>query len=156
MSYVSLILSEEAAAACVRELGVLGCFQFIDLNPELTPFQRRYVTFIKRCEEIERKIRYVAGEVKSLGIPIVPAGTVEGFVEKTAEGEAASGAYILEKLETDLDKFEQQLVELNKYNKKLSEEYVQKVRNISQRKYDTTYLFVLILSRLGRVSSSFG
>lgn len=127
MSYVSLILSEEAAAACVRELGVLGCLQFIDLNPELTPFQRRYVTFIKRCEEIERKIRYVAGEVKSLGIPIVPAGTVEGFVEKTAEGEAASGAYILEKLETDLDRYEQQLVELNKYNKKLSEEYVQKV-----------------------------
>jgi hypothetical protein len=61
MTYMSIILSEEAAPSCIRELGVLGCLQFIDLNPELTPFQRRYVSYIKRCDEIERKIRYVAG-----------------------------------------------------------------------------------------------
>jgi V-type H+-transporting ATPase subunit a len=139
MTYVSLILSEEAAPTCIRELGVLGCLQFIDLNPELTPFQRRYVAYIKRCDEIERKIRYVAGvfmhstpgvvfvrcltqllcygfigEIKAMGIPIQPAGTVESFVEKTVEGDASSGAYVLEKLEADLDKHEQQLVELNR------------------------------------------
>lgn len=48
MTFVSLILSEEAAVSCVRELGSLGCIQFTDLNPELTPFQRRYVAFVKR------------------------------------------------------------------------------------------------------------
>ena len=48
MSFVSLILPEEAAVSCVRELGSLGCIQFTDLNPELTPFQRRYVAFVKR------------------------------------------------------------------------------------------------------------
>ena len=57
MAFVSLIISEEAAAACIRELGVMGCIQFQDLNPELTPFQRRYVTYIKRFDEIERKVR---------------------------------------------------------------------------------------------------
>ena len=65
MTYVSVIFSEEAAPACIRELGVLGCMQFTDLNPELTPFQRRYVTYVKRCDEIERKIRYLNGEVKN-------------------------------------------------------------------------------------------
>jgi vacuolar-type H+-ATPase subunit I/STV1 len=37
MTYVSIILSEESAPACVRELGVMGCVQFTDLNPDLTP-----------------------------------------------------------------------------------------------------------------------
>ena len=128
MTYVSLIVSEEAAPACIRELGVLGCFQFMDLNPELTPFQRRYVSFIKRCDEIERKIRYVHGEVKRMEIPVQSAGLVETFVEHTVDGEAASGAYLLESLESKLDVYEQQLVELNKYSKKLTEEYSQKVR----------------------------
>ena len=132
MAFVSLIISEEAAAACIRELGVIGCIQFQDLNPELTPFQRRYVAFIKRCDEIERKVRYVAGEVKKLNVPIQPAGTVEQFVEKTTDGEAASGAYLLESLESKLDVYEQQLVELNRYSKQLTEEYSHKVIKIKK------------------------
>lgn len=55
--------------------------QFTDLNPELTPFQRRYVAYVKRCDEIERKIRYLHGETKSLDIPIKPAGEVIDFIE---------------------------------------------------------------------------
>jgi V-type H+-transporting ATPase subunit a len=62
-----------------------------------------------------------------MGIPIQPAGTVEGFVDKTLEGEVSTGAYMLEKLEAELESSEQQLVELNRYNKKLSEEFGHKV-----------------------------
>lgn len=127
MTYISLILSEEAAPACIRELGVLGCFQFIDLNPELTPFQRRYVAQIKRCEEIERKIRYVHGETKRMNIPVQQVGSIEQFVESSVEGDAANGAYLLDTLESKLDVFEQQLVELNKFSSKLTTEYAQKV-----------------------------
>ena len=39
------------------ELGELGCVQFIDLNPEAASFQRQFTSDIKRCEEIERKLR---------------------------------------------------------------------------------------------------
>jgi V-type H+-transporting ATPase subunit a len=129
MTYVSLIVSEEAAPACVRELGVLGCFQFNDLNPELTPFQRRYVNYIKRCDEIERKIRYVHGEVKKMEIPVQSAGSVEQFIENSIDSEASSGGYLLDSLESKLDVYEQQLLELNKYSKKLAEEYAQKARS---------------------------
>ena len=92
MTYVSLIISEEAAQACVRELGTLGCIQFSDLNPEQTPFQRRYVAFIKRCDEIERKIRYVHGEVKRMGLAVQPAGSVDDFVENAHRGENAGSS----------------------------------------------------------------
>jgi len=127
MVYVSVIFSEEAAQACVRELGILGCIQFTDLNPELTPFQRRYVAYIKRCDEIERKIRYVHGEVKRMGLPVQPAGAVDDFVENGSNGESVSGSYLLESLESKLDAYEQQLTELIKYNNKLSDEYTSKV-----------------------------
>jgi len=124
---VSIIFSEEAAASCIRELGTLGCLQFTDLNPELTPFQRRYVAFIKRCDEIERRIRYVHGEVKKMDVPVQPAGAVQSFVENSVAQDSATGAQLLEILETRLEHFEQQLVELNKYSNKLTEEYNHKV-----------------------------
>jgi len=128
MTYVSIIFSEEAAASCIRELGVMGCIQFTDLNPELTPFQRRYVAFIKRCDEIERKIRYVNGEIKKMGVPVQPAGSVQSFVENTNSGlDGATGSQLLEILEGRLELFEQQLVELNRYSGKLTEEYSHKV-----------------------------
>jgi V-type H+-transporting ATPase subunit a len=128
MSYVSLILSEEAAPACIRELGIMGCFQFTDLNPELTPFQRRYVSYIKRCDEIERKIRYVTGEAKKMDVPLQSAGSVDGFIEASQNAEGASGSYLLESIESKLDVYEQQLLELNKYSDKLTDEYSHKVR----------------------------
>eukprot|EP01031_Cornospumella_fuschlensis_P029996 gene29996-36231_t len=127
MTYVSLIVSEEAAAACIRELGVLGNVQFTDLNPDLTPFQRRYVSYIKRCDEIERKIRYINGEVKKLGVPVQPAGSVESFIDNFQNQESTSGAYVLESLESKLEGYEKQLLELNKYNTKLSDEFTRKV-----------------------------
>ena len=128
MTYVSLIMSEEAAPACIRELGIMGCFQFTDLNPELTPFQRRFVAFIKRCDEIERKVRYVAGEVKKMGVPIQPAGSVDHFVETSQiSTEAASGSYLLEAIESKLDVYESQLLDLVKYSDKLTDEYSHKV-----------------------------
>lgn len=127
MSYVSIILSEEAAPACIRELGVLGCMQFTDLNPELTPFQRRYVSYVKRCDEIERKIRYLATESKKMNVPIQPAGSLDSFVDGISNQEATSSAYLLESLESKLEGHENQLVELNKYSNKLAEEYCHKV-----------------------------
>lgn len=128
MTYVSIILSEEAAPACVRELGVMGCVQFTDLNPDLTPFQRRYVSFIRRCEEIERKIRYINGEVKKMGVPVLPCESVEKFIDQFNNQEVTtSGAYI-ESLESKLDAYEHQLSDLTKYSDKLADEYAHKVK----------------------------
>ena len=128
MTFVSLIISEEAAPACIRELGVMSCFQFTDLNPELTPFQRRYVSLIKRCDDIERKIRYVNGEVKKMNVPPQSGGSVERFIENTQDNDAVSGSYLLEAVETKLDIYEQQLLELNKFSEKLTVEFSHKVR----------------------------
>lgn len=128
MTYVSIILSEEAAPLCIRELGNLGCIQFTDLNPELTPFQRHYVSYIRRCDEIERKIRFLHGEVKKMEIPVQPAGSVNSFLQNPSNSDLpnASGASILESLESKLEVYEVQLIELNKYCSQLSQEFCHK------------------------------
>ena len=68
MEYISLIVNEDAAHDCVQKLGDLGVLEFTDLNPELTPFQRRYVNYVKRCDEMERKLRYFEVELGKFSI----------------------------------------------------------------------------------------
>ena len=84
-----------------------------------------------------------------MGVPIQPsASSVDSFIEQTAQQggtqiamsgsssikaltpqsiTALSGVILLEALETKLESYEQQLLELNKYSVKLSEEYTHKV-----------------------------
>ena len=122
MKYVSLIVSEDAAHECVHQLGELGSMQLTDLNGELTPFQRRYVNYIKRCEELERKLRYMEKEIVGFGLTIEPAAeTVEGT------GSKRTGAAILDALEVDLEKYEEQLLELNNYSTELTSRYNEKI-----------------------------
>ncbi len=44
---------------------VVGLVQFVDLNPEVSSFQRQFVNEVKRCEEMERKLRYIESEENS-------------------------------------------------------------------------------------------
>ena len=48
----------------------VGCVQFQDLNPEATSFQRQFTADVKRCEEIERRLRFFEAEVVKEGIEI--------------------------------------------------------------------------------------
>ncbi|EEC46834.1 predicted protein [Phaeodactylum tricornutum CCAP 1055/1] len=133
MEYISLIVNEDAAHDCLADLGKLGVIQFTDLNPDLTPFQRRYVSYVKRCDELERKLRYFSNEIEKFEIDLVSAGTVDNFVmsptlvSSMGNGSKKSGAQLLESLEVELEQYESQLRELNSYSEKLTTEYNEKV-----------------------------
>jgi len=131
MEYISLIMNEDAAHDCLGDLGKLGVIQFTDLNPDLTPFQRRYVTYVKRCDELERKLRYFSTEIGKFNIECDSAGKIDDFLEanpliSSTSTEASSGK-ILETLEAELEGYETQLKELNSYSEKLTVEYNEKV-----------------------------
>jgi V-type H+-transporting ATPase subunit a len=101
------------------------------LNPELTPFQRRYVSYVKRCDELERKLRYFSTQIGKFNIELDSAGKVDDFLEanpliSSTSTEASSGK-ILESLEAELEGYETQLKELNSYSEKLTVEYNEKV-----------------------------
>ncbi|KAK1881063.1 V-type proton ATPase 116 kDa subunit a isoform 1 [Dissostichus eleginoides] len=74
MTLAQLFLQSEAAYCCVSELGELGMVQFRDLNPDVNVFQRKFVNEVRRCEEMDRKLRFVEKEIKKAAIPTVDTG----------------------------------------------------------------------------------
>ncbi|KAG7259420.1 hypothetical protein CRUP_031047 [Coryphaenoides rupestris] len=74
MTLAQLFLQSEAAYCCVSELGEIGMVQFRDLNPDVNVFQRKFVNEVRRCEEMDRKLRFVEKEIKRANIPVVDTG----------------------------------------------------------------------------------
>uniref|UniRef100_A0A667XMR3 V-type proton ATPase subunit a n=1 Tax=Myripristis murdjan TaxID=586833 RepID=A0A667XMR3_9TELE len=54
MCLAQLFLQSGSEYDCISELGEMGLVEFRDLNPSVSSFQRRFVSEIKRCEEMER------------------------------------------------------------------------------------------------------
>lgn len=42
----------------------------LQLNEEVNAFQRKFVTEVRRCDEMERKLRYIEAEVRKDGVHI--------------------------------------------------------------------------------------
>jgi V-type H+-transporting ATPase subunit a len=85
---------------------------------------------VKRCDELERKLRFFATEIDKFKIETDSAGNVDTFLETkpvvSSTGEVSSGK-LLESLEMELEGYESQLRELNSYSEKLTVEYNEKV-----------------------------
>ncbi|KAJ1553766.1 H(+)-transporting V0 sector ATPase subunit a, partial [Cladochytrium tenue] len=73
MTNVQLYIPMEIAQQTVAELGDLGLIQFRDLNPDVNAFQRTFVNEIRRLDEMERKLRYLRGQIDKAEIPIKTA-----------------------------------------------------------------------------------
>uniref|UniRef100_A0AAY5JVN5 V-type proton ATPase subunit a n=1 Tax=Esox lucius TaxID=8010 RepID=A0AAY5JVN5_ESOLU len=75
MCLAQLFLQSGSAYDCITELGEIGLVEFRDLNPSVNLFQRKFVTEIKKCEEMERILGYLLREIKRADIPL-PEGDV--------------------------------------------------------------------------------
>ena len=129
MSFYSLVMSEETAPAIIRVLGALSSLQFMDMNPSLTPFQRRYVNKIKRYDEIERRIRFVYEQIKSFegGITIKPSGEEDDMIAMSRNIDnknEKSQEFSLELLDEKLSNMEAQLTELKLFGSQLSKNLI--------------------------------
>ncbi|KAL4706773.1 hypothetical protein ACJJTC_018154 [Scirpophaga incertulas] len=72
MVLCQLFVQPEAAYISMYQLGEAGIAQFRDLNPHVNDFQRRYVSEVRRCSEMERKLRWVSGELPETPPPPKP------------------------------------------------------------------------------------
>ncbi|XP_068206163.1 V-type proton ATPase 116 kDa subunit a 1-like [Palaemon carinicauda] len=103
MSLCQLFLSSEAAYNCVSELGEVGLVQFRDLNPDVNAFQRKFVHEVRRCDEMERKLRYLEGKMKKDDIKIIDTG----------ENPEAPQPREMIDLEATFEKLENEMIEVN-------------------------------------------
>uniref|UniRef100_A0A8C3GZT9 V-type proton ATPase subunit a n=1 Tax=Corvus moneduloides TaxID=1196302 RepID=A0A8C3GZT9_CORMO len=62
-----LFLQSASAYSCISELGERGLLEFRDLNPKVSPFQRRFVGEVRRCEEMEKTFTFLQQELRSAG-----------------------------------------------------------------------------------------
>ncbi|CAH1728600.1 unnamed protein product [Chironomus riparius] len=115
MTLCQLFLQSEAAYACVSELGELGLVQFRDLNPDINAFQRKFVNEVRRCDEMERKLRYLEKEIKKDGIPMLDTG----------ENPEAPQPREMIDLEATFEKLENELREVNQNAEALKRNYLE-------------------------------
>ncbi|XP_061554212.1 V-type proton ATPase 116 kDa subunit a 2 [Phycodurus eques] len=70
MCLAQLFLQSGSEYDCISQLGELGLVEFRDLNPSVSSFQRRFVSEIKRCEEMERILGYLLREIQKAKIAV--------------------------------------------------------------------------------------
>ncbi|XP_053603229.1 V-type proton ATPase 116 kDa subunit a 1-like isoform X4 [Plodia interpunctella] len=116
MTLCQLFLQSEAAYACVSELGELGLVQFRDLNPDVNAFQRKFVNEVRRCDEMERKLRYLEKEIRKDGIPML---------EIPGECPEAPQPREMIDLEATFEKLENELREVNQNAEALKRNFLE-------------------------------
>lgn len=115
MALCQLFLQSEAAYACVSELGELGLVQFRDLNPDTSAFQRKFVNEVRRCDEMERKLRFLEKEIKKDDIPMMDAGD---------SPEAPQPREMID-MEATFEKLEHELQEVNQNAEALKKNFLE-------------------------------
>ncbi|CAG9574450.1 putative vacuolar proton translocating ATPase subunit A [Leishmania major strain Friedlin] len=108
MVVLSLHMQREVAHDAVLKLGEIGQFQFEDLNKDVSAFQRDFVQEVRRCDDMERKLRFLQEESEKAGVATI--------VDGDAEGETMSS------LEHKIDEVYSEVVELNEQYQALIEE----------------------------------
>ncbi|XP_051850361.1 V-type proton ATPase 116 kDa subunit a 1 isoform X1 [Antechinus flavipes] len=115
MTLAQLFLQSEAAYCCVSELGELGKVQFRDLNPDVNVFQRKFVNEVRRCEEMDRKLRFVEKEIRKANIPIMDTG----------ENPEVPFPRDMIDLEANFEKIENELKEINTNQEALKKNFLE-------------------------------
>lgn len=110
-----LYLQSENAYSCISELGELGLVQFRDLTSDVNAFQKRFVNEVRRCDEMERKLRFFERELIKDDIPIVDNG----------ENPPAPLPKEMIQMEAELEKLENEMKEVNTNQEAIKRSYLE-------------------------------
>ncbi|CAI5786219.1 V-type proton ATPase 116 kDa subunit a [Podarcis lilfordi] len=117
MCLSQLFLQVESAYCCVAELGELGLVQFRDLNANVNSFQRKFVNEVRRCESLERILRFLESEMGDDIVLFKP----EKCPETPLPREMIDLEGVLEKLEAELEEANKNLQALRQNFLELTE-----------------------------------
>lgn len=97
------------------------------MNYEQTAAQRRYVSYIRRCDEMERRLEYFEKQLHKFGLEIEDNGEIGDYLATIKANKAITSEQLLTSLESLLEENENTLKELEKYNIDLTTQYNVKV-----------------------------
>lgn len=93
MSKMDMTMPRDAAHDSVFQLGLLGCCEFIDAQPNLPAFQRPFTADIRRCDEALRRLRFVEEYLTRFHVLVPTSGSDAIASSKPttpAQGQAAA------------------------------------------------------------------
>ncbi|GMT25004.1 hypothetical protein PFISCL1PPCAC_16301 [Pristionchus fissidentatus] len=87
VSRYQLIMCKDLAYECIGEIGVEGVVQIDDVNKGMSLFQRHFVRDVRRCDELERSLRYMERQIYESRPPIqlMPIDAVHIEVPKASD-----------------------------------------------------------------------
>ncbi|XP_030070579.1 V-type proton ATPase 116 kDa subunit a 4 [Microcaecilia unicolor] len=115
MCLTQLFMQVEAGYCCIAELGELGLVQFRDLNANVNSFQRRFVNEVRRCEVMERILRFLETEMENDKITI----------QESEKQPLTPLPREMIELETVLEKLESELQEVNQNQQTLKQNFLE-------------------------------
>jgi len=145
MQLVRLFVQREAARDTVDEIGKLGLIQFRDLNPEVSAFQRNFVGEVKKCDEMERKVRlfndYLEKERKEILLDRKEIGQDEAAILQS-ESKPEPSKQRLDELEVELDNLEKELTQMYSNQTVLNKNYneLNELKHVLQKKIRISFL----------------
>ncbi|CUG87992.1 vacuolar proton translocating ATPase subunit, putative [Bodo saltans] len=80
MVKLDMTMPRDATHDTVFQLGLLGCCEFVDAQPNTPAFQRPYTSDIRRCDESLRRLRYVEGFLQRYHV-LVPTSAPETVLQ---------------------------------------------------------------------------
>lgn len=126
MSYVQLYIPNEIAKYVISEIGEIGLVQFVDLNRSVSAFQRNYVQDIRRCEELERVLRFFRSQINNENLP--PVTRDPNYNPKF-------GAETIDSLQEKIKQNEKKLIEFNASQSNMNKSYIQlnQLKNVLEK-----------------------
>ncbi|XP_077102636.1 V-type proton ATPase 116 kDa subunit a 3 isoform X2 [Siphateles boraxobius] len=149
MCLVQLFLQAGSAYNCVSELGELGLVEFRDLNPNANAFQRKFVSEVRRCEELEKTFKYLEQEInRSLCPPLkglLPTATPIPSAPQprellSIEEESERLARELKEVSRNRDSLRNQLIQLSQYRGVLKQSILLPTSQVPPPTLETTAL----------------
>ncbi|XP_076636897.1 V-type ATPase subunit a family protein Vha100-2 [Colletes latitarsis] len=116
MALCQMFIQPESAYLSVSELGETGTVQFRDLNSDVNYFQRKFVNEVRRCDEMERKLRYIEAEVRKDEVSIA---------DNLTELPRAPNPRAIIDLEANLEKTSNDILELSQNAVNLKSNYLE-------------------------------
>ena len=111
MAKLDVVFPRDAVHHALFYVGMSGTAEFIDMQQNATAFQRPYTAEIRRCEDLERRLRYFYEQLTQSRVAITAQVTSP---HPTNDG--------IDRLETVLEERESELRELNTALDALQEE----------------------------------
>jgi len=117
MALCQLFIQPETVYHSVAALGEAGIAEFRDLNPDVHIFQRKFISELRRCEELERQLRYIETEVRKEKINVIELD-VEQYPLSPKPKDIIN-------FEAQFEKIENEILELSKNSVNLNANYLE-------------------------------